>query len=95
MMSVVPDIIPISELRQDAAGIIKRLKASKKPVFITQRGRASAVMVSVEDYERTQHEVEILKALAQGEPEIERGEGSDLETVFAKAAELLSSGTHP
>ena len=91
-MSVVPDIIPISELRQDAAGIIKRLKSSKKPVFITQRGRASAVLVSTEDYERTQHEVEILKALAHGELEIERGEGTDLDSVFAKADELLSSG---
>jgi prevent-host-death family protein len=87
-----PDIVPISELRQDAAGIIKRLKSSKKPIFITQRGRASAVLVSTEDYERTQHEVEILKALAQGELEIERGEGADLETVFAKADDLLNSG---
>lgn len=91
-MSVMPDIVPISELRQDAAGIIKRLKSSKKPIFITQRGRASAVLVSTEDYERTQHEVEILKALAQGELEIERGEGADLETVFAKADDLLNSG---
>ena len=49
-------------------------------------------MVSAEDYERTQHELEILKALAKGELEIEQGEGSDLETVFAKADELLASG---
>jgi prevent-host-death family protein len=87
-----PDIVPISELRQDAAGIIKRLKSSKKPIFITQRGRASAVLVSTEDYERTQQDVDILKALAQGELEIERGEGADLETVFAKADDLLNSG---
>lgn len=91
-MSAVPDIIPISELRQDAAGVIKRLKSSRKPVFITQRGRASAVLVSTEDYERTQHEVEILKALAQGELDIERGDVTDLKSVFTKADELLSSG---
>ncbi len=91
-MSIVPEIIPISELRQNAAGVVRRLKSSRKPVFITQRGRASAVMVSAEDYERTQHELEILRALARGELEIEQGEGSDLETVFAKADELLASG---
>lgn len=90
-MRLVPDIIPISELRQDAAGVIKRLQSSRKPVFITQRGRASAVLVSAEDYERTQHELEILKALAQGELEIEQGDGVDIDRVFAKADEMLSS----
>lgn len=89
LMPIVPDIIPISDLRQDAAGILKRLRSSNRPVFITQRGRASAVMVSAEDYERTQHELELLKAFAQGEIEIDRGQGSDLKSVFAKAERLL------
>ena len=91
-MGIIPEIIPISELRQSAADIIKRLQSSRKPVFITQRGRASAVMVSADDYERLQRELEILKALALGETEIQLGEGSDLHSVFSKADELLSSG---
>ena len=90
-MNRIPDIIPISELRQNAAGIIKRLKSSNEPVYITQRGRASAVLISAEDYARRQHDVEILKALTQGELEIDRGAGSDLDSVFAKVDELLSS----
>ncbi|MEX0599494.1 MAG: type II toxin-antitoxin system Phd/YefM family antitoxin [Rhodothermales bacterium] len=89
-MSIGPDIIPISELRRNAAGIISRLQSSAKPVFITQRGRASAVMVSTQTYERSRSEIEILKALIRGEMEIEREEGSDLKTVFAKADDLLS-----
>ena len=91
-MSSIPEIIPISELRQDAAGVIKRLEQSRKPVVVTQRGRATAVLVSSESYERTQRELEILKVLAQGEVEIEAGVGSDLKTVFQKADELLKSG---
>lgn len=91
-MGIVPEIIPISELRQSAADVIKRIRSSKRPVFITQRGRAAAVMVSTEDYERTQRELEILKALARGEVEMERGVGADLQSVFAKADELLSAG---
>ncbi len=42
-MSVMPTIVPISELRQDASAIIKRASSSGDPVFITQHGRASAV----------------------------------------------------
>ena len=88
-MSAVPNIVPISELRQDASAILKRASASGEPVFITQRGRATAVLVSTGAYERTQHDFEILRLLARGEADIEAGVGYDLETVMAEAEALL------
>ena len=88
-MRALPNIVPISDLRQDAAGVIKRATASREPVVITQRGRATAVMVSARSYEATQHELEILRALALGEAEIEAGIGHDLGAVLAEADELL------
>lgn len=90
-MSNTPKIIPISDLRQDASGIIKRVAASRSPLFITQRGRAAAVMVSMKEYEETQHELEILRLLARGEKEIEVGVGFDLESVLAEADALLAN----
>ncbi|MDO3376846.1 type II toxin-antitoxin system Phd/YefM family antitoxin [Geoalkalibacter halelectricus] len=89
-MSKVPKIIPISDLRQDAGGIIKRVSNSRDPLFITQRGRAAAVMVSMKEYEHTQHELEILRLLARGERDIEAGVGFDLEAVLAEADALLA-----
>lgn len=89
-MSRVPKIIPISDLRQDASGVIKRLSTSRDPLFITQRGRAAAVMVSMNEYEQTQHELEILRLLARGERDIEAGVGFDLEAVLAEADALLA-----
>ncbi len=88
-----PQIIPISDLRQDASGILKRMAASHDPLFITQRGRATAVIVSMQEYEHTQHELEILRLLARGEKEIETGSGFDLKTVLAEADALLAE--HP
>lgn len=88
-MSAMPTIVPISDLRQDAAGVIKRAAASNEPVFITQRGRAAAVVVSTQTYERTQHQLEILRLLARGEAEIEAGIGPDLGEVLTEADELL------
>ncbi len=85
-----PQIIPISDLRQDASGILKRMAASHDPLFITQRGRATAVIVSMQEYENTQHELEILRLLARGEKEIEAGSGFDLKTVLAEADALLA-----
>lgn len=88
-MSILPEIVPISDLRQDTAGVIKRVIATDEPVVITQRGRASAVLVSAGSYERTQHENEILRILAQGDVEIAAGLGRDAEDVLAEARALL------
>lgn len=88
-MPKAPKIIPISDLRQNASDIIKRVTTSREPVFITQRGRAAAVMVSMEDYENAQHENEILRLLARGEKEIEAGIGYELDEVMKEADRIL------
>jgi len=90
-MTRVPDIIPVSDLRQDAANILNRARQSGQPVVITQRGRAAAVMVSIDEFERAQHEREILLLLARGEKEIAAGKGYDLDLVLAEADDLIAS----
>ena len=89
-MATVPDIIPISDLRQDAAGTLRRVNQSRQPLVVTQRGRATAVLVGIEAYQRGERERLILKLLAQGEHEVRAGRGTDLETVLAEADDLLS-----
>lgn len=88
-MSKVPDIIPVTDLRQDAAAALERVRVSKKPLVITQRGRAAAVMLSIEEYERAERERELLRLLARGEKEIAAGAGYDLDSVLAEADALL------
>ena len=89
-MSKVPAIVPVSDLRDDAANILDRLKKSREPVVITQRGRAAAVLLSIEEYERSEHEREILRLLAQGDKEVAAGKGHDLEDVLHEADEILA-----
>ena len=89
-MSRVPDIIPITDLRKDAAAALKRVRATKQPLVVTQRGRAAAVMISIEAYERAEHERQILRLLARGEREIRAEKGHDLGEVLAEADRLLA-----
>ena len=91
-MGKVPEIIPITDLRKDAAAAVKRLKSSRQPVVITQRGRAAAVLLSMETYERSEHERQLLHLLARGEQEITAGRGYDLDEVLAEADALLAGG---
>ena len=85
-----PTKIPVSDLKQDASATLKRVRKSKGPLIVTQRGRPAAVMLSVDAYEKGKQEREILKLLALGEREIAVGKGFDLDDVLAEADELLS-----
>jgi len=84
------DILPVSDLRQGAAKILKKLRNNKEPIIITQRGRAAAVIIGVKAYEKSEHDKELLRLLAKGDKEIEMGEGYDLDTVLAEADLILS-----
>jgi prevent-host-death family protein len=90
-MPTVPKIIPISDLRQNASDVIKGVSSSREPVFITQRGRATAVMVSMEVYQNSQHEMDVLHLLARGEKEIEAGIGHELDEVLKEADRFLEA----
>jgi len=91
-MARIPEVVPITDLRQDAAAVLRRVRGRKQPLIITQRGRAAAVMLSLDAYERGEHERQILLLLARGEREIAAGEGHDLDAVLAEADAALRSG---
>lgn len=88
-MAKLPKIIPISDLRADAATALKSARAAHEPVIITQRGRATAVLISIEEYEAREKERSILKELVRGDREIAAGKGHDLDDVFDEVEEIL------
>ena len=91
VMSKIPDIVPVSDFRQDAAAVLKRLRSSGGPLVVTQRGRAVAVMQSVEVFNKQLAALELLRSLARGEREIAGGEGHTLDEVMGDAAALLAT----
>ena len=84
-MAPIPEIVPVKELRQDTASVLKRVQSSPQPFVITQRGRSAAVLLSVAAYERRERERELLRLLVRGEQEITAGVGYDLDDVLAEA----------
>ena len=90
-MSRTPKIIPISDLRQNASDVVKGVSSSREPVFITQRGRAAAVLVGMDAYEDSQRELDVLRLLARGEKEIDAGIGHELGEVLREADRFLEA----
>ena len=83
------DLLPVTDLRHDAAKVLKRVQGSHEPVVVTQRGRAAAVILSVEAYETGEQERELLRLLARGEADIRARAGDRMEAVLAQADVIL------
>ena len=82
--------VALSDLEHDASATLKRVRKSKRPLIVTERGKAAAVLLSLDVYEKSRQEREILKLLAKGEQEIAAGKGYDLNDVLAQADALLA-----
>jgi len=88
-MAKIPKIIPITDLRHNAASVLDNVRQTQEPWIITQRGRAAAVLLNLEAYERALKENELLRLLAVGEKEIAQGKGHSIKSVFREADALL------
>lgn len=77
-----PNIRPISDLRNNANDISEFCHSTREPVFITKNGVGDMVVMSVEEYERQQTLFNLYAKLGEAEADIANGdEGEDFQTV--------------
>ncbi|ATE63236.1 type II toxin-antitoxin system Phd/YefM family antitoxin [Rhizorhabdus dicambivorans] len=67
-------IKPISYLKANSAEVLRELNDGAPPLIITQNGEARAVLMDMGTWEQTQETLALLKLLAMGEDDIERGD---------------------
>ena len=64
-----PEIRPVSDLRNKFAEISRIVHHSREPVFLTKNGYGDMVVMSIEDYEDQRFRAEINAKLAEAEIE--------------------------
>ena len=74
---------PISYLKANAADMLARLATEHEPVVITQNGEARAVLQDIASYENTQETLALLKILAMGKRDVQRGNLVPLDKAIA------------
>jgi PHD/YefM family antitoxin component YafN of YafNO toxin-antitoxin module len=74
---------PISYLKSHAAEIIRDITTNSESLLITQYGDAKMVVMDVKSFEEKEETLALLKILALGNREIERGKFRDVEEVFS------------
>lgn len=79
--------LPISKAREELTTLVDKANRLLDEYIITVNGSPAAVIMSAQEYESWKETTEILsdpelvKAIKQGEAEIERGEGIDWEVA--------------
>ena len=67
------DIVPLTDLKVNPGRIVKHVSEARRPVLLTSRGRAVAVMQSVTDYEQAEEERAFMRAVITGLADLEEG----------------------
>ena len=83
-MNYTTHIKPISFLKANAAQELRDLAANQTPLVITQNGEAAAVLQDVRSFEKNQETMALLKILALGNTQIEKGRVSTAAQTFGK-----------
>ena len=67
-------IRPISQVKSQAAEMLRHVNETRAPIIITQRGEAKGVLVDPRSYQEMVDALGILKLISQSERSIELGE---------------------
>ncbi len=86
-----PNIRPISDLRNNANEISEFCHNAREPVFITKNGVGDMVVMSIEVYERQQALLELYSKLSEAEEELANGAVGE---EFFEVARRFRDGVH-
>jgi antitoxin YefM len=75
------DIQPLSEFRANVTFFIDKVRQTKRPMVITQRGKSAAILMDVSEYEALMQRIELLTDIQIAEKQISEGHGVNHEDV--------------
>ena len=89
-MDITKDIHSLTTFRRESGMFMKQLKKSKRPMVLTVKGKAAAVVQDAEGYQRLLDiaaKADIFEAIRQGLEQARNGQGRDMDEVFAELEE--------
>ena len=87
-----PNIRPISDLRNNSNEISEFCRTTREPVFITKNGVGDMVVMSIEMYERQEAQLNLYTKLGEAEIEPSSGSGGADFFEFAKKYRIEANG---
>lgn len=72
-LQVAEDIVPIGELKAHLSEKIRALRSRRRPLVVTQNGKAAAVLLSPEDFDRLTSQARFVAAVQDGLSDLDAG----------------------
>lgn len=85
-------IRPSADLRNHYSEISKLCRENRQPVYITVNGRGDTVLMSMDDFQQMQTELELLRTLADAEEDVSIGRVAPIEDTFSDIRRRLLAG---
>lgn len=87
MLDITKDIQSLTTFRRRSGDFMKQLKKSKRPVVLTVKGKAEAIVQDARDYQRLLDiaaRADVCEGIRQGLEESRQGLGRDVDEFFAE-----------
>lgn len=84
------DVKPVTYMKTHSAELIRQVTAGKRPMIITQNGRAKVVVQDVDSFERDRQALLLLKIISQGATDAEAGRFVEQEELFRRLERKLA-----
>jgi prevent-host-death family protein len=87
MLDITQDIHSLTTFRRRSGDFMKQLKKSKRPVILTVKGKAAAIVQDAAAYQRLLDiaaRADVFEGIRQGLEEAKQGKGRDMDEFFAE-----------
>ena len=84
------DVIPITDFRTKSGELLAKMKRTRRPLILTHRGRTTAVVEDITEFEKRVERLDLLEAIVRGLQAAEKGNVVSHEDVMRRMDDLLN-----
>lgn len=82
MIDVTQDIRTLTDFKRQTNGMIRQIKKSGRPVVLTVKGKAEAVVMDAFTYQRMADRLSAIDGIRRGLAQAKKGQGRKVDEVF-------------
>jgi prevent-host-death family protein len=83
MIDVTQDIHSLTTFKRNSSGLMKQMKKTGRPLVLTVKGKAEAVLVDAAAYQEVASQLDAVASIRRGLGQARRGAGRPADEVFA------------
>jgi prevent-host-death family protein len=84
MIDVTQDIHSLTTFKRNSSGLMKQMKKTGRPLVLTVKGKAEAVLVDAAAYQEVASQLDAVASIRRGLAQARKGEGRSVDQVFGE-----------